>query len=142
MADYIHIPHAVIEETKNTPPKQGKHSLEPLRSFAKSHSLPLSLLEDTDVENEAEVHKTKADLWQCIEGEATFTIGGELVNSRVKKNADGTEDITEIFAEKISNGQEQMIKKGEWLWIPAGVPHSHRAKGTARFFVIKVPNAQ
>ncbi len=132
--NFIFISHSVINETKNTPPTQGKHSLEPLRSFAKSHEMPLALLEDTDVENEAEIHKTKADLWQCIEGEAVFTIGGELTDSYTKGDSD------ELFAKEIHGGKEQMVQKGDWLWIPAGVPHTHRAKGTARFFVIKVPN--
>jgi mannose-6-phosphate isomerase-like protein (cupin superfamily) len=139
MEKFIFIAKSFVDETLAGSPVQGKHSLEPLRSFAKTNGVPISILEDTDVENEAEVHMTKADLWQCIAGEATFTIGGELVNSRVKKNADGTEDSTEIFAETISEGREQVVREGDWLWIPAGLPHSHRAKGIARFFVIKVP---
>ena len=142
MADCIYIPHAVIEKTEKNLPQQGKHSLEPLRSLTKSNEVPLSILEDTDIDNEAEMHMTKADLWQCIEGEATFILGGEMVNKRVKKNQDGSEDQTEIFAETISGGKEQVIKKGDWLWIPAGIPHQHRARGTARFFVIKVPKAE
>lgn len=133
MNDFIVISHSIIADTKNNLPAQGKHSLEPLRSFAKSHGVPLALLEDTDVENDAEIHKTKADLWQCIEGEAIFTMGGELVDSYTKG------DPEELFAKKIVGGREQIVKAGDWLWIPAGVAHTHRAKGTARFFVIKVP---
>lgn len=142
MADYIHIPNSLIEESKNTPPQQGKRSLEPLRSFAKEHGVPLAILEDTNIENEAEVHKTKADLWQCIEGEATFTIGGEMVEPYTKKNSAGIEDPNELFAKKTAGGKEQVMRAGDWLWIPAGLPHTHRAKGTARFFVIKVPNIE
>lgn len=133
MTDYIHIPGSIIEETKNTLPQQGKRSLEPLRSFAKEHGVPLAILEDTDVENEAEVHKTKADLWQCIGGEAVFIIGGELVEPYTKG------DPNELFAKSIVGGKEQIVRAGDWLWIPASVPHAHRAQGTARFFVIKVP---
>ncbi|MBI2056285.1 MAG: hypothetical protein HYT37_02800 [Candidatus Sungbacteria bacterium] len=139
MHTYIYIPHSIVEETKKKSPVQGKHSLEPLRSFTKLNDVPLAMLEDTDIVNDAEVHTEKADLWQCIEGEAVFTIGGEMVSPWFKKNTDGTEDKTEIFAKEIAGGDEQVIKKGDCLWIPAGVPHTHRAEGTARFFVIKVP---
>lgn len=139
MKEYIFISHSIVEDTKNNVARQGKYSLEPLRSSAKAHGVPLAMLEDTDISNEAEVHITKADLWQCIEGEATFTIGGEMIDPYMKKNSQDREDPNELLAKEIKGGAEQVVQQGDWLWIPAGIAHQHRAKGTARFFVIKVP---
>lgn len=29
--------------------------------------------------------------------------------------------------------------KGDWFWIPEGVPHIHKATGVSRLLIIKVP---
>ncbi len=128
-----------VEKTLSIPSEQGKRLLEPLKTFAKEHSLPLNILEDNNVENEAEIHTHEDDLWMCLEGEVTFVYGGRMVNPWFKKNADGTEDQKEMKAKEISGGKEVLLKAGDWLYIPAGEPHSHRTKGVARLVIIKIP---
>ena len=128
-----------IEKTLKSPSSQGKRLLEPLKIFSKENSIPLNVLEDNNVVNEAEVHKHEADLWCCLEGEVTFIYGGEIVNPWVKKNADGTLDEREIKAKEIIGGTEVLLKPGDWLFIPAGEPHMHKMDGVARLIIIKIP---
>jgi len=136
----VFIPHEKIEETLATPPSQGKKNLEPLKTFSSLHNIPINIVEDVNVENgTAEVHMHEADLWQCLEGEVAFIHGGTMMEPRFKKNKDETENRNEIRAEKISGGTVTVLKQGDWLWIPAGQPHQHSCKGTARLLIIKIP---
>lgn len=129
----------MIEESLGVAPKTGKRLLEPLKSFAEDRGLPVKILEDTAVVNDAEVHTEEGDLWMCLEGSAEFTYGGELVEPWYKENPDGTKDLCEQKAKSIRGGAAAVLEAGDWLWIPAGAPHQHRARGTARFAIVKIP---
>lgn len=118
--------------------KDGKRNLEPLKSFATENSFPMTILEDKNVSNRAEVHTHEDDLWFCLEGEVQFTYGGELINP-VFKEKNGVVDKREINADGIKNGITEVLKKGDWLYIPAGEPHQHNCKGLARLAIIKIP---
>ena len=128
-----------IDATLAASATQGKRLLEPLQSIAAANALPLNILEDKEVSNEAEVHRHEGDLWGCLEGEVTFVYGGELVGSWAKKLADGGMDDRELKAKNIRGGTEVALTAGDWLWIPAGQPHLHRTDTTARLFIVKIP---
>lgn len=136
----VYVEKDKIDETLASEPVQGKRLLEPLKTFAKEHGLPMNILEDKDVSNEAEVHMHEDDLWHCLEGEATFIYGGEMVEPWFKKNPDGTEDKREVKANEIKGGTEKVLRSGDWLWIPAGEPHQHKCVGTSRLVIIKIKN--
>lgn len=133
------IPKNIIDETLANSPTPGKKLLEPLKSFGKESGLPINILEDMDIVNEAEVHAHEADLWGCLEGEVTFIYGGELLNPRTKKNPDGSFDERELRAKETKGGTTVILRPGDWLYIPAGEPHQHSAKGVARLYIIKIP---
>lgn len=135
----VYVRKEEIEATLATPAAQGKRLLEPLKSRAIAEKIPFNILEDKEVSNEAEVHRHEGDLWHCLEGEVAFVYGGRMVNPWAKKLPDGRVDDLEIKAKEISGGTEIVLKSGDWLWIPAGQPHSHRADGTARLAIIKIP---
>ena len=135
----IKISKELIDETLRSKKKKGKRMLEPLQSFVIKNRVPLGLLEDTDVSGDAEVHKKAGDLWQCVEGEVAFVCGGELVDPKNRKGADGLDDPNELYAKEIKGGSKFLLKAGEWLWIPPGEPHMHSAFGTARLFIVKIP---
>jgi mannose-6-phosphate isomerase-like protein (cupin superfamily) len=140
MNSFTHIHKAVIDESLAAAPVVGKHQLEPLMTLAKAGGVPLNILEDHQItDNEAEIHTEEADLWLCLEGEITFICGGEMDSPWFKKLADGSEDKTQVKAKSISQGTEVLVKAGDWLWIPAGVPHQHNTPNTARLAIIKVP---
>lgn len=131
------------EEIENilssTMPSQGKSMLEPLKTLALEQGLPFKILEDHKTVNEAEIHRVEGDLWCCLEGEVVFKHGGELVEARVKVRKDGTTDENELLAKEIFGGTEVVMKPGDWLWIPAGMPHQHSCADTARLMIIKIP---
>ena len=128
-----------IAKTLKTKPTDGKKLLEPFKTIAAIHTLPLNILEDKNVANDAEAHKYEGDLWQCLQGKVSFVCGGTLVRPWHGKKADGTENKNELKAKTIKGGEKMILKQGDWLWIPAGVPHSHSAKGVARLVIIKIP---
>lgn len=128
-----------IDATLGAQSTQGKRLLEPLRSLAGVHDVPINILEDNNVVNRAEVHKHEADLWQCLEGEVTFVYDGELVNPVALNRPDGSIDEREWSGDEIRGGIEAVLKPGDWLWIPAGVPHQHKCSSIARLIIIKVP---
>jgi len=132
MEECILIKKELIEETLKTEAKQGKGLVEPLKSFAIEHKLPFKILEDKEVINEAEVHKTEGDLWHCLEGEVKFIYGGELVEPKFVNEK-------ELKAGEIRGGKEILLGPGDWFWIPAGQPHQHSCSGTARLIIIKIP---
>lgn len=128
-----------IDATLASAPFDGKHLLEPLKSISASEGFPLNILEDQNVSNDAEVHRNEGDLWLCLEGEVTFVVGGDMAEPWFGKKPDGSENQNEIRAKEIRGGAEIVLKQGDWLWIPAGEPHSHHTKGAARLGIIKVP---
>ncbi|OGZ12573.1 MAG: hypothetical protein A3D67_04165 [Candidatus Lloydbacteria bacterium RIFCSPHIGHO2_02_FULL_51_22] len=138
-ASFFVVRKADIAKTLNTKPTDGKKLLEPLKSIAAAQALPFNVLEDKNVSNDAEVHTHESDLWFCLEGSVLFVCGGEMVAPWYGKKADGTENPNELKAKTIKGRKKTVLKPGDWLWIPAGVPHSHSAKGTARLIIVKIP---
>ena len=131
----------MIDEMLTLSSEQGKRLLEPLKTFSSKEGLPINVLEDTNVSNDAEVHRHEADLWLCLSGEVTFICGGELVQGTPRTLKDGTVDEREWKAKEIKGGKETVLKAGDWLHISAGVPHQHRATGTAKLVIIKIPTS-
>ena len=128
-----------IADTLKQESSAGKRLLEPLKSFAAGNELPMNILEDKEISNDAEVHMHEADLWHCLEGGVKFVYGGEMVDPWFGKNPDGSENRDEIKAKEIKGGDTVVLCPGDWFFIPAGQPHSHSCKGTARLVIIKIP---
>jgi hypothetical protein len=132
----------LIEETLRSAPRRGKHLLEPLRTLAVEQELPFKVLEDTAISTTPEIHKTKGDLWCCVEGEVEFHYGGELADAVALIGADGIPDPDELRGSSIVGGTTVVLRKGDWLWIPPGHPHAHASAGTARMLIVKIPAAE
>ena len=136
----FYLPETQVKKTLAASPTIGKKLLEPLKEIAKNNNLPFNILEDHQLTaNDAEVHQREADLWLCLEGEVVFVCDGEMVEPWYKKLADGSEDRREVKAKSIRGGTTYVLKPGDWLWIPTGVPHQHTCAGTARLVIIKIP---
>ncbi len=132
----VHIKKEFITETLSTEAAQGKRHLEPFKTFAKEHSLPVNILEDKEVVNEGEIHDYEGDLWQCLEGEVTFVCGGVLESKKAHPTKKG-----EWSGTGIGGGKEITLAPGDWLWIPAGEAHLHKTDETARLVIIKIPSS-
>jgi len=63
------------------------------------------------------VHGKRADFMIMREGEGTFTAGGELVDGK-PGGAEG-----EMTGTSIRNGVSTVLKPGDVMFIPAGIPH-------------------
>ena len=64
----------------------------------------------------AEVHEHQADAWYVIDGGCVFVTGGSVVNG-------AQSDPGEIRGASIAGGDERHIAKGDFISVPAGVPH-------------------
>src|SRR5262249_48761744 len=68
----------------------------------------------------ASVHETEAELFYVIDGAGTLVTGGKLVDERRTnpENLTGT---------AIEGGVSKRVAKGDWILVPAGIPHQYPA---------------
>lgn len=130
-----HLSQSVVASILRGVPRQGKRMLSLPENLT---GIPLGILEDSVVVNAPEIHRREGDLWQCLEGEAIFVVGGELVDIEERTRADGSRNPDELTGAGIEGGTTYTLHRGDWLWIPSGVPHQHSASGTARLIIIKI----
>jgi mannose-6-phosphate isomerase-like protein (cupin superfamily) len=64
----------------------------------------------------AEVHEHQADVWYVIDGGCDFVTGGTVVGGV-------PESAGEIRGASISGGEDHHLAKGDFIRVPAGVPH-------------------
>ncbi len=65
---------------------------------------------------QAEVHEHQADAWYVIDGGCVFVTGGSVVDGAPSGPG-------EIRGASIAGGEEHHIAKGDFISVPAGVPH-------------------
>jgi mannose-6-phosphate isomerase-like protein (cupin superfamily) len=65
---------------------------------------------------EAELHETTNDIFYVLSGTATLVTAGTISGQR-------TTAPHEIRGASITGGEQRKIGPGDWLTIPAGVPH-------------------
>ena len=63
----------------------------------------------------ASVHDKDAELFYMIEGTATLVTGGKLT--------EGTHDGDNWRGKAVEGGKSQKMSKGDFMLVPAGVPH-------------------
>ena len=82
-----------------------------------------------------EVHKHMTDIWYVTEGGGILVTGGSL--TAATENSPG-----EFRGSAISGGDEQKIAKGDFVRIPAGVPHWIRKIDgkELEYLIVKVPS--
>ena len=84
-----------------------------------------------DGPGEAEVHRADTDIFYVQQGEASFVVGGELVEPH--EVAAG-----EIRGRAIAGGEERTLAAGEVVIVPRGVPHWFtRVSAPFVYYVVK-----
>jgi hypothetical protein len=68
------------------------------------------------------LHGKKADFMVIQSGEGTYVSCGELVNPKA-----GGEDPGDFSGESIRGGVTQVLKAGDVMFVPAGIPHAFMA---------------
>jgi mannose-6-phosphate isomerase-like protein (cupin superfamily) len=70
----------------------------------------------------ASVHKNDGEFMLVLEGEGVLVTGGTVVNPKdTGANVDG---------DAIDGGTDIRMKKGDWIFVPKGLPHLARTDGT------------
>lgn len=81
---------------------------------------------------QVEIHDKETDIFYVTDGEATFITGGTMVGG--KQTAAGQHRGTDI-----RGGESRLLKKGDVIVIPAGIPHWFKAVSpTINYLTIKV----
>jgi mannose-6-phosphate isomerase-like protein (cupin superfamily) len=79
----------------------------------------------------ANQHRTEAEVWAIVRGTGTVTTGGRIVETR----QDG-----KVVSRKIEGGESRRVTKGDFIMIPEGVPHYvTEASGELVFIAIEFP---
>jgi mannose-6-phosphate isomerase-like protein (cupin superfamily) len=79
----------------------------------------------------ASVHKNESEFMVILEGEGVIVTGGTIVNPKdLGANIDG---------EAIAGGIDNRMKKGDWIFVPKGLPHLARTDGTFVLATLHVP---
>ena len=65
------------------------------------------------------LHGKKSDFMVIQDGEGTFQSGGELVNPK-----EGGEDPGDFSGDSIRGGVSRVLKPGDVVFVPAGLPHA------------------
>ncbi|HEY3840465.1 MAG TPA: cupin domain-containing protein [Bryobacteraceae bacterium] len=65
---------------------------------------------------EAELHHTRNDIFYVVSGGCTLVTGGTVVKPR-------TTQPNEVRGESVSGGQKRKLGPGDFISIPAGIPH-------------------
>jgi mannose-6-phosphate isomerase-like protein (cupin superfamily) len=81
----------------------------------------------------AELHRNVSDIWYVIDGGGTLVTDGALVGARESEPG-------EVRGERIAGGAPRRIAKGDFVAIPAGIPHwvSGIDGGQLVYLVVKV----
>ncbi|HEY8255285.1 MAG TPA: hypothetical protein VIG39_11615 [Rhizomicrobium sp.] len=79
----------------------------------------------------ASVHKNDGEFMLVLEGEGVIVAGGTVVNPKdLGANIDG---------DAIAGGVDHRMKKGDWIFVPKGLPHLARTDGTFVLATLHVP---
>jgi uncharacterized RmlC-like cupin family protein len=82
---------------------------------------------------EAELHQTKSDVFYVVSGSCTLLTGGTVAKPR-------TTQPHEIRGPSVAGGQQRKLHPGDFVSIPAGVPHQMilDSGGEISYAVVKV----
>ena len=78
------------------------------------------------------VHANSLDIWLVQAGSATAVTGGELLDVKKRPNSD------DDAGSAIKGGTEQLLKPGDVLYVPPGVPHGFKDIAGFRAFLIRM----
>ena len=65
---------------------------------------------------QVEIHLKETDIFYIVDGSATFVTGGTIVGGKETRP-------NQLLGTDIQGGQTHRLKKGDFISIPAGVPH-------------------
>ncbi|HEY7190267.1 MAG TPA: hypothetical protein VH436_27130 [Vicinamibacterales bacterium] len=80
---------------------------------------------------QVEVHDKETDTFYVIDGEATFITGGKMIGGKISRP-------NQWLGTSIEGGETHHLKKGDFIEIPAGMPHWFKDVPTSiTYYVVK-----
>jgi mannose-6-phosphate isomerase-like protein (cupin superfamily) len=80
---------------------------------------------------QVEVHQKETDTFYVIDGEATFVTGGKMIGGKVT-------EPNQLRGTSIEGGETHHLKKGDFISVPAGMPHWFKEVPTSiNYYVVK-----
>jgi mannose-6-phosphate isomerase-like protein (cupin superfamily) len=82
---------------------------------------------------QVEIHTKETDIFYIVDGTATFVTGGTMIGGKVTRP-------NQMLGTDIQDGQTHQLKKGDFISIPAGIPHWFKdvpASGVT-YYMVKV----
>ena len=82
---------------------------------------------------QVEIHTKETDIFYIVDGSATFVTGGTMVGGKETRP-------NQMLGTDIQGGQTHQLKKGDFISIPAGIPHWFKdvpASGVT-YYMVKV----
>jgi mannose-6-phosphate isomerase-like protein (cupin superfamily) len=82
---------------------------------------------------QVEVHLKETDIFYVVDGTATFVTGGTMLGGKESRP-------NQMLGNDISGGQTQQLKKGDFISIPAGIPHWFKEvpESGVTYYMVKV----
>ena len=78
-----------------------------------------------------EIHEKETDIFYIVDGTATLVIGGTATEAKQTRPG-------QLLGTSIEGGQSYEVKKGDFLVIPAGLPHWYKqVNGSINYLTIK-----
>jgi mannose-6-phosphate isomerase-like protein (cupin superfamily) len=81
----------------------------------------------------ASVHKNDGEFMYVLEGEGNIPTGGTVVNPK--------DSGANIDGDALQGATEHHMKKGDFIYVPAGVPHLAVTDGTFVLATLHVPSS-
>jgi mannose-6-phosphate isomerase-like protein (cupin superfamily) len=80
---------------------------------------------------QVEVHQKETDTIYVLDGEATFVTGGTMIGGKVTAP-------NQLRGTSIEGGESHHLKKGDFISVPAGMPHWFKEVPTSiNYYVVK-----
>ncbi|HEV8394995.1 MAG TPA: ankyrin repeat domain-containing protein [Vicinamibacterales bacterium] len=80
---------------------------------------------------QVEVHDKETDIFYVVDGEATFVTGGKMIGGKLARP-------NQWLGTTIEGGETRQLKKGDFIVIPAGVPHWFKeVPQSVNYYVVK-----
>jgi mannose-6-phosphate isomerase-like protein (cupin superfamily) len=113
--------------------KLARHGDGSASETLKEYPQHFAMLSFRSRDGEAEVHEQFADLFCVLAGKATLVTGGIVKGARAIS-------LGETRGTAIEGGEEQTLRAGDVVHIPAAIPHHMLVKGqdTITYLVLKV----
>ena len=81
---------------------------------------------------QVEVHDKETDTFYVIDGEATFVTGGKMIGGKISRP-------NQWLGTSIEGGETHHLKKGDFIEVPAGMPHWFKdVPHSINYYVVKV----